>query len=214
MPVGSGPLLAAIARLEREKLWPGAVAQALRGWAEITRQKDPQGHAYGCPFATGSMNMTSGRTSSSLSITCLAALPVSYERSSSHLTSRSLPAPSPIRSLRQSNLGGCGIVGTDQRGSSANNRPITRNRADRHWERQVLQIATGAGIIDEVVEQAEAKLLAKKSMWMTKRWRKYRDAPLVDIVENRLRRRVRLGIDDPGTTGARIDRLRRRRIGQ
>lgn len=88
------------------------------------------------------------------------------------------------------------------------------NRADRHREHQVLGIAAGVRIVDEVVEQAEAKLLAKRSMWMTKRWRKYRDAPLADIVENRLRRRIRLGIDDPGTAVARIERVRRRRVGQ
>lgn len=88
------------------------------------------------------------------------------------------------------------------------------NRADRHREHQVLGIAAGVRIVDEVVEQAEAKLLAKRSMWMTKRWRKYRDAPLADIVENRLRRRIRLGIDDPGTAVAHIERVRRRRVGQ
>jgi hypothetical protein len=66
----------------------------------------------------------------------------------------------------------------------------TPNRADRHREHQVLASATGIRI-DEVAEQAEAKLLAKKSMWMTKRWRKHRDAPLAAIVEYRLRRRVR-----------------------
>jgi hypothetical protein len=71
------------------------------------------------------------------------------------------------------------------------------NRADRHRERQVLALATGIAIVAEVAEQAETKLLAKKSMWMTKRWRKHGDAPLADIVEKRLRRRVRLGMTDP-----------------
>jgi hypothetical protein len=88
------------------------------------------------------------------------------------------------------------------------------NRADRHREHQVLAIAAGIRVLDEVVEQAEAKLLAKKSMWMTKRWRKYRDAPLADIVENRLRRRVRLGMEDPSTAEARIERVHRRRVGE
>lgn len=49
---------------------------------------------------------------------------------------------------------------------------------------------------------------------MTKRWRKYRDAPLADIVENRLRRRIRLGMEDPSTAEARIERVRQRRVGQ
>ncbi|MFD0579537.1 hypothetical protein [Dactylosporangium darangshiense] len=89
----------------------------------------------------------------------------------------------------------------------------TPNRADRHREHQVLASATGIRI-DEAAEQAEAKLLAKKSMWMTKRWRKFRDAPLAEVVEYRLRRRVRLGIDEPAAAQARIQRIRQRRIGK
>jgi hypothetical protein len=89
----------------------------------------------------------------------------------------------------------------------------TPNRADRHREHQVLAGATGVRI-DEVAERAEAKLLARKPMWMTKRWRKYRDAPLAAIVANRLRWRVRLGIDEPATAQARIERIRRRRVGR
>jgi hypothetical protein len=90
----------------------------------------------------------------------------------------------------------------------------TPNRSDRHREHQVLASATGVTIVAEVVEQAETKLLAKKSMWMTKRWRKYRDAPLADIVENRLRRRVRLGMQELRTAEARIERVRGRRVGK
>ncbi len=84
------------------------------------------------------------------------------------------------------------------------------NRSDRHREHQVLGIATGIRVIPEVVEHAEMKLLAKKSMWMTRRWRKRPDFPLADIVEYRLRQRVRLGMDDPGTAEARIERVRQR----
>jgi hypothetical protein len=89
----------------------------------------------------------------------------------------------------------------------------TPNRADPHREHQVLASATGIRI-DEVAERAEAKLLAKKSMWMTKRWRKFRDAPLAEVVEYRLRRRVRLGISEPAAAQARIQRIRQRRIGK
>jgi hypothetical protein len=35
-----------------------------------------------------------------------------------------------------------------------------------------------------------------------------------DYGENRLRRRVRLGMEDPSTAGARIERVRRRRVGK
>src|SRR5690349_15957895 len=84
------------------------------------------------------------------------------------------------------------------------------NRADRHREHQTLAAAKGVKIVDDVIEHVEVKLLAKKSMWLTKRWRKYRDAPLADVVEDRLLRRIRLGMDDPGTAQARIERIRRR----
>jgi hypothetical protein len=85
------------------------------------------------------------------------------------------------------------------------------NRADRHREHQVLHAATGIAVVDEVAERAEATLVAKRSMWLTKRWRKLPDAPLADVVEGRLRRRARLGIDDPTTVEARVDRIRRHR---
>jgi hypothetical protein len=81
------------------------------------------------------------------------------------------------------------------------------NRADRHREHQVLAIATGIRIVPEVVEHAEMKLLARK---LARRRRKYPDAPLGDFVEGRLRRRVRLGMDDPATAEARIERIRQR----
>jgi hypothetical protein len=84
------------------------------------------------------------------------------------------------------------------------------NRADRHRERQVLAMAAGS-ITPELAESAEVKLLAKKSMWMTKRWRKWRDASLAEVVEYKLRRRVRLGMTDQADTDARIERIRRRR---
>src|SRR2546430_9015821 len=52
------------------------------------------------------------------------------------------------------------------------------NRADRHREYQVLSAATGRSVCTETVEWAEARLLAKKSVWMTRRWRKWPDAAL------------------------------------
>lgn len=84
------------------------------------------------------------------------------------------------------------------------------NRADRHRERQVLSTATGPVAAAEVAERAEVKLLAKKSMWATKRWRKRRDTPLAEVVEHKLRRRGRLGMDNPGSVHARIERIRGR----
>ncbi|MGI5182656.1 hypothetical protein ACQEVZ_41020 [Dactylosporangium sp. CA-152071] len=81
------------------------------------------------------------------------------------------------------------------------------NRADRHRSHQVLAAATGPASAT-ASEAAETKLLAKKSMWLTKRWRKDRDAPLADMLTCQLRRRARLGIDAPSTVEARIDRIR------
>lgn len=75
------------------------------------------------------------------------------------------------------------------------------NRADRHRARQILASAAP--------EHAETRLAAKKSMWLTKRWRKWRDAPLADIVSYQLRRRAELGMDDQADVDARIERIRR-----
>ncbi|HEY0696682.1 MAG TPA: hypothetical protein VGD43_02605 [Micromonospora sp.] len=86
----------------------------------------------------------------------------------------------------------------------------TPNRADRHREHQVLRDATGSVTDPEVGEAAEIRLLAKKSMWMTKRWRKRRDSRLADAVAYKLTRRARLGIDDPASVEARVDRVYRR----
>ena len=86
----------------------------------------------------------------------------------------------------------------------------TPNRADRHRERQILAAATGSDVGIDAAEQAESKLLATKSMWMTKRWRKWRDAPLAAVVEYKLRRRARLDMTDQVETDARVDRIRRR----
>ena len=84
------------------------------------------------------------------------------------------------------------------------------HRADRHRERQVLAAAAGSGVSAEVAERAETRLYAKKSMWLTKRWRKWRDAPLAEVIESKLRRRAASGMADAATVEARIARIRRR----
>src|SRR2546429_4089991 len=71
----------------------------------------------------------------------------------------------------------------------------TPNRADRHRERQVLAEAIGP-VATEAAELVEERRQTKKSMWFTKRWRKWRDAPLADVVIYKLRRRARLGMQD------------------
>lgn len=84
------------------------------------------------------------------------------------------------------------------------------NRADRHREHQVLSDATGSVVAIEVAEQAEVKLLIKKSRWMTKRWRKWRDAPLAEVVAHKLQRRVQTGMATQEDVDVRIERIRRR----
>ncbi|MBE1491490.1 hypothetical protein [Plantactinospora soyae] len=99
--------------------------------------------------------------------------------------------------------------------AKSSRRNIRRNkrvphRADRHREQQLLAAATGPVAGTEAAEQVEMRLLAKKSMWMIKRWRKWRDTPLAEIVAKRLRRRARLGMDEPASGQARLERIRRR----
>jgi hypothetical protein len=86
------------------------------------------------------------------------------------------------------------------------------NRADRHRGHQMLTAAAEriAAEAAEAAEQVEDRLVAKKSMWFTKRWRKWRDAPLADIVAYKLRRRAHLGMQDGDAVEERITRIHRR----
>ncbi|MBW6439025.1 hypothetical protein KZ829_35380 [Actinoplanes hulinensis] len=86
----------------------------------------------------------------------------------------------------------------------------TPNRADRHREHQLLAGATGL-LAERVAERVEERLSAKKSMWVTKRWRKCPDAPLGDVVASKLRRRARVGMHKPDAVEDRVDRIRRPR---
>jgi hypothetical protein len=85
------------------------------------------------------------------------------------------------------------------------------NRADRHRERQVLSTATGPTTAPAAAEQAEIKLLARKSSWATRRWRKLPDVPLADKVTRSLRRRAALGMTDHAAATATIARIHHRR---
>jgi hypothetical protein len=85
----------------------------------------------------------------------------------------------------------------------------TPNRADRHRKHQLLKDAAGR-IIAETAEQVEDRLVAKKSMWFTKRWRKWQDAPLAEIVAYKLRRLARLGMQDGDAVEERSARIHRR----
>lgn len=83
------------------------------------------------------------------------------------------------------------------------------NRADRHRERRTLASATGP-VSPEAAEHAEVELRVKKSMWITKRWRKWRDAPLGEIVTRKLGHRVEKGMANPVSTERRLARIRER----
>lgn len=85
----------------------------------------------------------------------------------------------------------------------------TPHRADRRREHQVLAEATGpAGV--EAAEAAEARLADRPLKWRIRWWQKESDAPLGEYVEDRIRRRIRLGIDDEASGEERIARVRRR----
>ncbi|MEV0065723.1 MULTISPECIES: hypothetical protein [unclassified Amycolatopsis] len=79
------------------------------------------------------------------------------------------------------------------------------NSANRRHDRLVTQSATGPVDLD-AAEQADERLGVKKS----KRWRKYRDAPLADHIVCRLARRARKGMTTPEAAEERIERVRRR----
>ncbi len=72
-------------------------------------------------------------------------------------------------------------------------------------------LAAAATVDLEVAERADTALRSKKSMWFTKRWRKWPDAPLAGIVEGRLRRCVQAGMIEPAVAQRLINRVRRRR---
>ncbi|MBG0818171.1 hypothetical protein [Planomonospora sp. ID82291] len=92
--------------------------------------------------------------------------------------------------------------------SSRNNIPRNKrapHRANRHRVNQVLEAAIGA--VDEgAEEEVERRLLVKRP----KTWAKSPDAPLGEIVQYTLRRRMTLGIGDPGRDAVRLERVRRR----
>jgi hypothetical protein len=84
------------------------------------------------------------------------------------------------------------------------------SRADRRRARQVLTGAEGP-VAGSAADAAELQLLRRRPRLRSDRWRKGSDTSLGEYVENRLRRRLRLGVDDPVTARARIERVRKRR---
>ncbi|WP_067723227.1 hypothetical protein [Nocardia yamanashiensis] len=88
-------------------------------------------------------------------------------------------------------------------------RNIRRNkrfphRADRHREHQTMGGALGPVDLERA-EGAEIAFRAEKSRWIAGRWRKWRDAPLGEVVARKLRRRAdeRLRHEAGAPTGAR-----------
>jgi hypothetical protein len=87
---------------------------------------------------------------------------------------------------------------------------IRRNKraphhADRRRANQILEAAAGA--VDELAEEAaEQRLLMRRP----KCWQKCPDAPLGEVVQHTLQRRMDLGIEGQEPAVARIRRVRRR----
>ncbi|MEN3537184.1 hypothetical protein AAH991_18865 [Microbispora sp. ZYX-F-249] len=79
------------------------------------------------------------------------------------------------------------------------------HRANRRNANLVLEAAKG--VVDEVAgAAAEERLLTRRP----KSWKKWRDAPLGEIVQDSLRRRMDLGFGGRESGSARIQRVRRR----
>ncbi len=79
------------------------------------------------------------------------------------------------------------------------------HRANRRHVSQTLIAITG--VVDETAEESAVLRLEVKR---PKTWKKWRDAVLGVIVQDRLERRARLGIDDQARNAERIQRVRRR----
>ncbi|MBG0824489.1 hypothetical protein HS048_27655 [Planomonospora sp. ID91781] len=97
--------------------------------------------------------------------------------------------------------------GENDKGSRKNIRRSKRapHRANRHRAHQVLEAAVGA--VDEgAAEKVEQRLLVKRP----KSWEKSPDAPLGEIVQYTLRRRMTLETGDPKRDAARLERVRQR----
>ena len=102
--------------------------------------------------------------------------------------------------------------GEHDKGSRKNIRQKKKvaRRTDRRLARQALAGAEGPAAA-AAADAAELQLLRKRPWLRSDRWRKWSDTPLGEYVENRLRRRLQLGVDDPVTARARIERVRKRR---
>ena len=79
------------------------------------------------------------------------------------------------------------------------------NRANRRAATQALASAVG-DYESYAIERAEARLGARRP----KTWTKVPDAPLAQIVEKKLKRRVKMGIDSSETVHKKVERIRRR----
>ena len=94
--------------------------------------------------------------------------------------------------------------------SKSSRRAIRRNkgdanRANRHHTRQGIAQATGSANPD-ISEAAETKVLGRRP----RRWAKIPDEPLGQVIQRKLARRVKLGIDHPRKAAEKVKRVRGR----
>ena len=78
-------------------------------------------------------------------------------------------------------------------------------RANRRQHEQATSQVTGAPDLD-ALEAAEIDALGHRE----KRWAKFADEPLGEVVQHKLRRRQKLGIDQPQDVIKKIRRIRQR----
>ena len=79
------------------------------------------------------------------------------------------------------------------------------NKANRRYaERHIAELAGKPD--SDILEAAELQVVSRRP----KRWAKMADEPLGDVVQDKLARRVKAGIDQPSRARKRIKRVRQR----
>ena len=119
-----------------------------------------------------------------------------------------MPRKTPQQKKRESYL-------KDRRNTYAENSKSSRsairfhkhhvNQQNRRAVRQAMARAATA-YDPELAERAETQLAGKRR----KVWKKIPDTPLAEVVEDKLSRRAKFGIDHPDEVRAKINRIRRR----
>ena len=121
-----------------------------------------------------------------------------FESSQRHVKRKRSPQEKKVLSYAKDRRNGYGENDKSSR-KAIRVRKRAPHRANRRRSGQILDAARGAG---DVAERLEGR--------RPKSWRKFGDGALGQVVQERLERRAREGIDEPARNAARIRRVRRR----